>query len=249
MMIQTNRLSKSFGGTEVLKTIDLRVAAKEIVVLLGPSGSGKSTLLRCLNGLEELSGGSVEVNGVRVDSDMPARKKSAGFREIRRNAGMVFQQFNLYPHKTALGNVIESLLTVKKLPREEAERIGCRLLERVGLAAKKDEYPSRLSGGQQQRVAIARALAMEPSVMLFDEPTSALDPELVGEVLEVMRQLAQEGMTMVVVTHEMKFARQVANRVVFMDGGIIVEEREPEAFFRSPGSERARKFLNQLSEH
>ncbi|WP_219839105.1 amino acid ABC transporter ATP-binding protein [Paenibacillus sp. R14(2021)] len=248
-MIQTTGLSKSFHGTQVLKSIDLRVEAREIVVLLGPSGSGKSTLLRCLNGLEELSGGAVEVNGVRVAADMSARTKRTNFREIRRDAGMVFQQFNLYPHKTALGNVIESLLTVKKLKRNEAERIGIRLLERVGLSDKKDQYPSRLSGGQQQRVAIARALAMEPSVMLFDEPTSALDPELVGEVLEVMRELAKEGMTMVVVTHEMKFARQVANRVVFMDGGVIVEEQEPEVFFQSPQSERARKFLNQLSEY
>ncbi|MBB6731530.1 amino acid ABC transporter ATP-binding protein [Cohnella zeiphila] len=248
-MIRTTELSKSFHGVEVLRSIDLGVAAREIVVLLGPSGSGKSTLLRCLNGLEELSGGSLEVNGVRVDADMPSRRKRSSFREIRRNAGMVFQQFNLYPHKTALGNVIESLLTVKKLGRAEAEGIGERLLERVGLADKKDQYPSRLSGGQQQRVAIARALAMEPSVMLFDEPTSALDPELVGEVLEVMRQLAREGMTMVVVTHEMKFARQVANRIVFMDGGVVVEEREPEDFFRDPRSERARKFLNQLSDH
>ena len=162
---------------------------------------------------------------------------------------MVFQQFNLYPHKTALGNVIESLLSVKKMKRAEAVQIGERLLDRVGLLAKKDEYPSRLSGGQQQRVAIARALAMEPAIMLFDEPTSALDPELVGEVLEVMRQLARDGMTMVIVTHEMKFARQVANRIVFMDGGVIVESQEPEVFFQNTASERARKFINQLQEH
>ncbi|WP_138495191.1 amino acid ABC transporter ATP-binding protein [Paenibacillus pinistramenti] len=248
-MIQTTGLSKSFNGLEVLRSIDLQVAPKEIVVLLGPSGSGKSTLLRCLNGLEELDGGSLEVNGVQVDAAMPARKKQANFREIRRHTGMVFQQFNLYPHKTALGNVIESLLTVKKMKKEEAAAIGERLLNRVGLLAKKDEYPSRLSGGQQQRVAIARALAMEPAIMLFDEPTSALDPELVGEVLEVMRQLAKEGMTMVIVTHEMKFARQVANRIVFMDGGVIVEEQSPEIFFQNPESERARKFIRQLQEH
>ena len=161
---------------------------------------------------------------------------------------MVFQQFNLYPHKTALGNVIESLLTVKKMKRAVAEEIGLKLLERVGLMAKKDEYPSRLSGGQQQRVAIARALATEPALMLFDEPTSALDPELVGEVLEVMRQLAKEGMTMVVVTHEMKFARQAAHRIVFMDGGVIVEEQEPERFFTGPQTERARRFLNKLTD-
>jgi cystine transport system ATP-binding protein len=247
MMIRTTGLSKSFNGLEVLKSIDLHVDASEIVVLLGPSGSGKSTLLRCLNGLEELSGGSVEVNGILVEAAMSHRQKNARFREMRRQTGMVFQQFNLYPHKTALENVMESLLIVKKMPKAEAVRIGEQLLERVGLAEKRDEYPSRLSGGQQQRVAIARALAMEPAVMLFDEPTSALDPELVGEVLDVMRQLAREGMTMVIVSHEMKFARQVANRVVFMDGGVIVEEGEPEAFFHTPQTERARKFLNQIA--
>jgi cystine transport system ATP-binding protein len=248
-MIRTDGLSKTFNGLEVLKSIDLRVAQSEIVVLLGPSGSGKSTLLRCLNGLEELSGGSVEVNGIRVDASMSHRQKMSRFREIRRHTGMVFQQFHLYPHKTALENVIESLLIVKKMPKADAVQFGERLLRRVGLADKRDAYPSRLSGGQQQRVAIARALAMEPAVILFDEPTSALDPELVGEVLDVMRQLASEGMTMVVVTHEMKFARQVANRVLFMDGGVVVEEGEPEAFFREPRTERARKFLNQLAEH
>lgn len=248
-MIQTIGLSKSFNGVEVLKSIDMQVAAQEIVVLLGPSGSGKSTLLRCLNGLEELDGGSVEVNGIHVDSVMPTGGKKALFNEIRRNTGMVFQQFNLYPHKTVLGNVIESLLIVKRMRRREAEIIGMQMLERVGLTGKRGEYPSRLSGGQQQRVAIARALAMKPSVMLFDEPTSALDPELVGEVLEVMKQLAKEGMTMVVVTHEMKFARQVANRVVFMDGGLIVEDGHPDTFFNNPQTDRARKFLNQLNEH
>jgi cystine transport system ATP-binding protein len=248
-MIHMIGLSKRFQGVEVLNNINLQVAASEIVILLGPSGSGKSTLLRCLNGLEELSGGSVEVNGIRVDSDMTNRSKHTSFREIRRQTGMVFQQFNLYPHKTALGNVIESLLIVKKMTKAEAVRNGEQLLERVGLADKKDAYPSRLSGGQQQRVAIARALAMKPAVMLFDEPTSALDPELVGEVLDVMRQLAKEGMTMVVVTHEMKFARQAANRIVFMDGGVIVEEAAPDRFFSEPQTERARKFLNQLGKH
>lgn len=249
MMIQTIGLSKAFHGVEVLKHIDLKVAKSEIVVLLGPSGSGKSTLLRCLNGLEEPSGGTVELNGIRVDATMGSREKLKKYREIRKQTGMVFQQFNLYPHKTALGNVIEALLTVKKMPKDQAVPIGERLLERVGLAGKKDAFPSRLSGGQQQRVAIARALAMEPAIMLFDEPTSALDPELVGEVLDVMRQLAKEGMTMVVVTHEMKFARQAANHIAFMDGGMIVEEAAPEAFFREPKTERARKFLNQLSDH
>jgi cystine transport system ATP-binding protein len=248
-MIHTIGLSKRFQGVEVLKNINLQVAAREIVILLGPSGSGKSTLLRCLNGLEELSGGSVEVNGIHVDSAMTNRMKHTRFREIRRQTGMVFQQFNLYPHKTALGNVIESLLIVKKMTRAEAVRTGEQLLERVGLADKKDAYPSRLSGGQQQRVAIARALAMNPAVMLFDEPTSALDPELVGEVLDVIRQLAKEGMTMVVVTHEMNFARQAANRIVFMDGGLIVEEAAPDRFFNEPQTERARKFLNQLGKN
>ncbi|RED63208.1 amino acid ABC transporter ATP-binding protein [Cohnella lupini] len=248
-MIRTNGLSKAFQSVEVLKNIDLQVAANEIVILLGPSGSGKSTLLRCLNGLEEPSAGSVELNGIRIEPAMTKKQKLSNFREIRRQTGMVFQQFNLYPHKTALGNVIESLLVVKKMAKAEAVKTGEQLLERVGLADKRDAYPSRLSGGQQQRVAIARALAMKPAVMLFDEPTSALDPELVGEVLDVMRQLAKEGMTMVVVTHEMKFARQAANRIVFMDGGVIVEEGSPERFFTEPQTERARKFLNQLGEH
>ncbi|ANY70699.1 polar amino acid ABC transporter ATP-binding protein [Paenibacillus sp. BIHB 4019] len=248
-MITTEKLTKSFQGTEVLKGINLQVNAGEIIVLLGPSGSGKSTLLRCLNGLETLSGGSIEMNGVRLNTQMKPRERTQNVRTIRRHSGMVFQQFNLYPHKTALGNVIESLLIVKKLPKSEAIAIGKKMLERVGLEGKLDEYPSRLSGGQQQRVAIARALAMEPDVLLFDEPTSALDPELVGEVLDVMQQLAREGMTMLVVTHEMAFARHVANRVVFMDDGQIVEEAAPEVFFDHPATERARRFLNKLGQH
>ncbi|XID94480.1 amino acid ABC transporter ATP-binding protein [Paenibacillaceae bacterium WGS1546] len=248
-MIQTQGLAKSFQGVEILKNIELRVGEGEIVVLLGPSGSGKSTLLRCLNGLEELDGGSIELDGIRVDAAMTKRERQRAFGEIRLQTGMVFQQFNLYPHKTALENVIESLLVVKKLTKPKAIDIGERLLERVGLSEKRDAYPSRLSGGQQQRVAIARALAMEPTVMLFDEPTSALDPELVGEVLDVMRGLAKEGMTMVIVTHEMKFASQVANRVVFMDGGSIVEEASPEHFFREPRTDRAKKFIRQLADH
>ncbi len=245
-IIRTTGLVKRFQHTEVLKGIDLEVARGEIVVVIGPSGSGKSTLLRCLNGLETPTAGTIEVNGIRVDGNMKPKVQQAKYREIRRQTGMVFQQFNLYPHRTALGNVIEALLVVKRMPRAEAVRIGERLLERVGLADKRDVYPSRLSGGQQQRVAIARALAMEPAVMLFDEPTSALDPELVGEVLDVMRELAREGMTMVVVTHEMKFARQVASRIVFMDNGVVVEEAEPKEFFANPRSERARKFLRQI---
>ncbi|WP_420539798.1 amino acid ABC transporter ATP-binding protein [Paenibacillus polymyxa] len=248
MMITTNGLGKRFGQVEVLKSIDFQVAAREIVVLLGPSGSGKSTLLRCLNGLEELSSGKFEVNGIEVDAMAPVRARQAAIRDIRKQTGMVFQQFNLYPHKTAIGNVIEGLLTVKKMPRDKAMSIGQQLLKRVGLLDKQDVHPSRLSGGQQQRVAIARALAMDPAIMLFDEPTSALDPELVGEVLGVMRELAQDGMTMVVVTHEMKFAREVADKVVFMADGIIVEEAAPQAFFDAPQHERTQKFLRQLSE-
>ncbi|CAM3101007.1 amino acid ABC transporter ATP-binding protein [Paenibacillus sp. FSL F4-0087] len=247
-MITTTGLTKRFGENEVLTNIDLHVDAKDIVVLLGPSGSGKSTLLRCLNGLEELSGGKIEVNGVVVDSTDSQRIQRARVLEIRRQTGMVFQQFNLYPHKTVLGNVMEGLVTVKKIKRDEAAERGRILLDRVGLSDKQDAYPSRLSGGQQQRVAIARALAMEPEVMLFDEPTSALDPELVGEVLSVMKELAQEGMTMLVVTHELKFARNVANKIVFMADGSIVEEASPQAFFEHPTQERTRRFLQQITE-
>lgn len=247
-MITTTGLTKRFGKNEVLTNIDLHVDAKDIVVLLGPSGSGKSTLLRCLNGLEELSSGKIEVNGVVVDSIDSQRIQRARVLEIRRQTGMVFQQFNLYPHKTVLGNVMEGLVTVKKIKRDEAAERGRILLDRVGLSDKQDAYPSRLSGGQQQRVAIARALAMEPEVMLFDEPTSALDPELVGEVLSVMKELAQEGMTMLVVTHELKFARNVANKIVFMADGSIVEEASPQAFFEHPTQERTRRFLQQITE-
>ncbi|AJS61615.1 amino acid ABC transporter ATP-binding protein [Paenibacillus sp. IHBB 10380] len=248
-MISTHGLSKQFNHVNVLQEVNIEVAKNEIVVLLGPSGSGKSTLLRCLNGLEDISGGSFEVGGVRVDANMPRRQQHKLIRDIRRQTGMVFQQFNLYPHKTALGNVTEALLTVKKMSREEANIKGEQMLARVGLTDKKDTYPSRLSGGQQQRVAIARALAIDPAIMLFDEPTSALDPELVGEVLAVMQQLAKEGMTMVVVTHEMKFAREVANKVIFMADGSIVEEGTPDSFFEQPKSDRAKKFLRQITEH
>ncbi len=247
-MITTTGLSKHFQDLQVLKNIDLQVAAKDIVVVLGPSGSGKSTLLRCLNGLEDISGGSFEVNGIRVDAAASKRARQQATREIRKQSGMVFQQFNLYPHMTALGNVTEGLITVKKLSKEQAIAIGRKLLHRVGLAEREDYYPSRLSGGQQQRVAIARSLAMEPAVMLFDEPTSALDPELVGEVLSVMRELAQEGMTMLVVSHEMKFAREVATKVVLMADGNIVEEAAPQRFFEDPQQERTRKFLRQINE-
>ncbi|WP_458461914.1 amino acid ABC transporter ATP-binding protein [Paenibacillus sp.] len=247
-MITTTGLTKRFQKNEVLTNIDLHVDAKDIVVLLGPSGSGKSTLLRCLNGLEELSGGQIEVNGIVVNSADSLRVQRARVLEIRRQTGMVFQQFNLYPHKTVLGNVMEGLVTVKKIKRDEAAERGRILLDRVGLSDKQDAYPSRLSGGQQQRVAIARALAMDPEVMLFDEPTSALDPELVGEVLSVMKELAEEGMTMLVVTHELKFARNVANKIVFMADGSVVEEASPQAFFEHPTQERTHRFLQQITE-
>lgn len=248
-MIQTRGLSKTFGTHTVLHEIDLNIQAGEIVVLLGPSGSGKSTLLRCLNGLEDLSAGSIEVNSIEVTSTMKLKERQQRMLQIRRQTGMVFQQFNLYPHKTALGNVTESLRMVKKLERTHARHVGERMLNRVGLLEKKDQYPSRLSGGQQQRVGIARALAMEPEIILFDEPTSALDPELVGEVLDVMKSLAQEGMTMIVVTHEMKFARQVANKVIFMDEGRIIEQSDPESFFERPATERAQRFLSKVMDY
>ncbi|MFK2825923.1 amino acid ABC transporter ATP-binding protein [Bacillus sp. B190/17] len=245
-MIKTNDLSKSFHDLEVLKQIDFQVNAGEVVAILGPSGSGKSTLLRCLNGLEELTGGSIEVSGIVADAQQNKKERSKRIRDIRLHTGMVFQQFNLYPHKTALQNVIEALLVVKKWNKEKAIEKGESLLARVGMLEKRNEYPSRLSGGQQQRVAIARALAMEPDIMLFDEPTSALDPELVDEVLMVIKELAKEGMTMVIVTHEMQFAREVADRIIFMADGVIVEQGTPEKFFSSPETERARKFLKMV---
>lgn len=242
-MIKINRLTKRFAKQDVLKNIELQIATGEVVAILGPSGSGKSTLLRCLNGLEQLTDGAIEVNAVKVDAKQKQREIIQQFRKIRLHTGMVFQQFNLYPHKTALQNVIEALLIVKKMPKEQAVRKGEKLLSRVGLLDKKDEFPSRLSGGQQQRVAIARALAMEPEILFFDEPTSALDPELVDEVLTVIKELAKEGMTMVIVTHEMEFARDVADRIVFMADGSIIEDSVPQEFFFNPKTERARKFL------
>lgn len=242
-MIKTDNLSKSFSGLEVLKEINLTVESGEVVAILGPSGSGKSTLLRCFNGLEELSGGRIQVSGITVDANQSPRERNKQIRKIRLHTGMVFQQFNLYPHKTVLQNVVEALLIVKKSPKEKAIILGENLLKRVGLFEKKDQYPQRLSGGQQQRVAIARALAMEPELMLFDEPTSALDPELVDEVLAVIKELAHTGMTMVIVTHEMEFAREVADRIVFMADGVVVEEGTSEEFFSRPKTERARKFL------
>ncbi|WP_338470988.1 amino acid ABC transporter ATP-binding protein [Niallia sp. XMNu-256] len=245
-MITINKLVKHFGNLEVLKDINVQVENGEVVAILGPSGSGKSTLLRCMNGLEEMTSGSIELAGIVLDSKQPKKEQRKNIRQIRLHTGMVFQQFNLYPHKTALQNVIEALLVVKKMPKDQAVQKGEALLDRVGLLEKKDAYPSKLSGGQQQRVAIARALAMEPDVMLFDEPTSALDPELVGEVLAVMKELAKEGMTMVVVTHEMEFAREVADRIIFMADGNIIEEGTPEEFFTHTTTERAKKFLKKM---
>ena len=239
-MITCKGVSKRFGDLEVLKGLDLEVSAGEVVVIIGPSGSGKSTFLRCMNYLETPDGGSIIINGKNVEP------KEASLNKLRQEIGMVFQQFNLFPHKTVLGNIIEAPILLQKMSKEEAGKKGLELLKKVGLEAKANEYPGRLSGGQKQRVAIARALAMEPKVMLFDEPTSALDPELVGEVLSVMKQLAKEGMTMVVVTHEMGFAKEVADRVLFMDGGYIVEHGTPVDIFERPRNERTKEFLGHI---
>ncbi len=238
--VKVEGLKKSFGALEVLKGIDLEVKEGEVVCLIGPSGSGKSTFLRCLNRLEEITGGIVIVD----DNDLTA--KGSNINKIRENIGMVFQQFNLFPHLNVLENIMLAPVDRKKMTKEQAKEKALSLLSTVGLSEKATEYPANLSGGQQQRVAIARALAMEPDIMLFDEPTSALDPEMVGEVLEVMKKLAADGMTMVVVTHEMGFAREVADRVIFMDGGYIVEEGTPEAVFGNPKNKRTQDFLNKV---
>jgi polar amino acid transport system ATP-binding protein len=240
-LLDIRGLHKSFGTIEVLKGIDLAVSPGELVFLIGPSGSGKSTLLRCCNRLEEASSGSIWFDGQEVLADR------IDINALRRRMGMVFQSFNLYPHMTALGNVTLALRKVLKKPRAEAERIGMAALEGVGLAHKAASYPGELSGGQQQRVAIARASALEPGLMLFDEPTSALDPELVGSVLQAMRDMRAAGMTMLVVSHEMRFAREAADRVVFMDGGVIVEQGPPEQIFGSPRQERTRAFVSEVA--
>jgi ABC-type polar amino acid transport system ATPase subunit len=245
-MIRVRGLHKYFGPLHVIQGVDLDVAPAEVVVIIGPSGGGKSTFLRCLNFLEEPSAGSIEIDGVEIRAREPAREQKRHIREIRQKAGMVFQQFNLFPHMTALGNIIEAPVTVKGLPREEALGKAEELLAWVGLSEKRDEFPSRLSGGQQQRVAIARALAMEPKIMLFDEPTSALDPELIGEVVDVMERLANEGMTMVVVTHELHFARDVADRVILMAEGMWAEMGTPDELFINPKEERTRQFLAHI---
>jgi len=239
-MIRIRNLHKSFGALEVLRGIDLHVRTGEVVVIIGPSGSGKSTLLRCINRLEKLTSGEIIVDNYDIND------KSTDINLIRTEAGMVFQQFNLFPHMTALKNVTLGPIKVRATPRKEAEELGLGLLEKVGLKDKAHVYPNQLSGGQKQRVAIARSLALKPKVMLFDEPTSALDPELVGEVLEVMKRLAREGMTMVVVSHEMGFAREVADRVIFMDEGIIVEENTPRELFTNPRNERTISFLSKV---
>jgi ABC-type polar amino acid transport system ATPase subunit len=239
-MISCNNVVKKFDNLEVLKGIDLDVAPGEVVVIIGPSGSGKSTFLRCMNCLEVADSGIITINGKIVES------KESSLNKLRQEIGMVFQQFNLFPHRTVMENIIEAPVLLKKRTKDQAKKHGMELLKKVGLVEKADEYPNRLSGGQKQRVAIARALAMEPKIMLFDEPTSALDPELVGEVLTVMKQLAKEGMTMVVVTHEMGFAKEVADRVIFMDGGYIVEQGSPEAIFEQPQHERTKEFLGHL---
>ncbi|OHR21664.1 ectoine/hydroxyectoine ABC transporter ATP-binding protein EhuA [Corynebacterium sp. HMSC061H03] len=250
LMVEAQKVRKNFGRLEVLKGIDLEVPRGTVTCLIGPSGSGKSTLLRCINHLEKVNAGRLYVDGSLIGY----REKNGSLYEIsaaeaarqRRDIGMVFQNFNLFPHRTVLGNITEAPVLVKGVPPEQAEKRAMELLETVGLAHKADAYPVQLSGGQQQRVAIARALAMEPKLMLFDEPTSALDPELVGEVLNVMRGLADKGMTMVVVTHEMGFAREVADQVVFMADGVVVEKGTPDEVLGNPQHERTRNFLSSL---
>jgi ABC-type polar amino acid transport system ATPase subunit len=239
-VIEIVKVRKRFGRHEVLKGVSLFVAKGEVVVILGPSGSGKSTLLRSINGLETIQGGSIVVDGVRVHDSRET------LHQVRQLTGMVFQQFNLFPHRTVLQNVTMAQVHVRKTPRAEADRIARDLLAKVGLPDKADAYPSRLSGGQQQRVAIARALAMNPKVMLFDEPTSALDPELIKEVLDVMKDLAGDGMTMIVVTHEIGFAKEVADKVVFLDDGVKIEEAPAAQFFSQPTQDRTKLFLSKI---
>ena len=238
-MIEIENLHKSFGDAHILKGIDLSIAEREVVVIIGPSGSGKSTLLRCMNYLEEPDQGKITVDGIALSGE-------ANINKVRMEVGMVFQRFNLFPHMTVLDNITLAPRKVRKMQKDEAESLAHELLGKVGLADKADAFPEQLSGGQQQRVAIARALAMRPKVMLFDEPTSALDPEMVGEVLDVMRTLAKSGMTMVVVTHEMGFAREVGDRLLFVDEGRIVEQGEPREVFEHPQEERTKLFLSKV---
>ncbi|MHA7685353.1 amino acid ABC transporter ATP-binding protein [Cupriavidus sp. PET2-C1] len=249
-IVEIESVKKSFGPVQVLRGVDLSVARGEVLVIIGASGSGKSTLIRCVNGLEAFQEGRIVVDGCEMPCEAERElSEDKRLNEVRKGVGMVFQQFNLFPHKTVLENVSLAPIRVRGKSKEAAEAMGRRLLERVGLKDHATKFPSQLSGGQQQRVAIARALAMEPHVMLFDEPTSALDPEMVGEVLDVMRELAAEGMTMMIVTHEMGFAREVANRVVFVDQGKILEQGAPEQIFDSPKEERTRLFLSRVLKH
>ena len=240
IIINVENLHKSYGNIEALKGIDLQVRKGEVICILGPSGSGKSTFIRCLNRIEDINSGKVEILGQDISG--PKAKVT----KVREEVGMVFQSFNLFPQYKVLQNITLAPIKVKKISKEDAEKKARELLETVGLTDKADSYPGQLSGGQQQRVAIARALAMEPQVMLFDEPTSALDPEMVGEVLNVIKTLAKSGMTMVVVTHEMGFAREVANRILFLEGGHILEDESPDIFFTNPKTERAKAFLNKI---
>ncbi len=242
-VVEIAKVDKWFGPAQVLKQISLTITAGEVVVVCGPSGSGKSTLLRCTNGLESIDSGEIRIQGV------PIQRSRAALRAIAEKVGIVFQSFNLFPHMTILQNLVLAPKKVRKMAREEAEALAHRLLERVGIPEKADAYPDMLSGGQQQRVAIARALCMAPEVMLFDEPTSALDPEMIKEVLDVMRDLARDGMTMIVVSHEMGFAREVADRIAFMDDGQIVEEGDPESFFSAPREERTKRFISNIFSH
>ena len=239
-MISFDKVHKSFGKLEVLKGIDLQIPKGQVVTLIGPSGSGKSTILRCINGLEMPTSGTVTVDGVNITDP------KADIQKVRRNIGMVFQHFNLFPHMTVMENMIYAPTHVAKVSKEEAQAKAMKLLELVGLTEKADAYPNKLSGGQKQRIAIARALAMEPQIMLFDEPTSALDPEMVKEVLEVIKGLAHTGITMVLVTHEMGFAREVSDRICFIDDGQILEDTTPDHFFRQPATDRARAFLEKV---
>jgi len=244
--IEVRGLHKRFGDIEILRGIDLHVDSGEVVAVIGPSGSGKTTLLRCLDALEEAQSGTIRITDTIIDTAIPLGRQKQLVRALRQRVGFVFQNFNLFPHRTALENVIEGLIVVKRQPVAQARAKGLALLQRVGLSIHADAYPDRLSGGQRQRVAIARALALEPEVILFDEPTSALDPELVGEVLEVIRDLATERRTMIIVTHEMAFARDVADRTIFMDGGVILEEGPSHSLFASPREERTQRFLRKF---
>ena len=239
-MIQVNNLKKHFGELEVLRGIDEHISPGEVVVVIGPSGSGKSTFLRCLNLLEEVTEGEILVDGEKINDP------KVNVNHIRQKMGMVFQQFNLFPHLSIIDNIILAPVTLKKMNKEDAKKRAMELLDKVGLADKAANYPAQLSGGQKQRVAIARALAMDPEIMLFDEPTSALDPEMVGEVLDVMKELAKSGMTMVIVTHEMGFAREVASRVLFIDQGVVQESGTPQEIFNNPQNERTKNFLSKV---